>query len=293
MSAVVRGFMTATLLWIAALVFASGADGQQSSITYLRAGPQIVQSRLSPVPGTQHGRIERMRQQFRSANVYGPVEVTEQRLPGQSETNLICTLRGTAASTILVAVDTSHKASSDEAQVDWATLQMLPLLVESLVASPSHNTLQFVAFNSSSGKHSGVSFYLAQMRKTDRNKIAAVIELDHLGRTPAAYAPLTGSHTLGKRLQTVAWQMKYHVPGLYLDEHTGEAVGTGPIARSFEHARIPAITIYSRDHSDLLQLTLNGSPTYVQKLNVDPTAYYETYLLLCAYLRQVDQDLSR
>jgi hypothetical protein len=287
--------MTSTLVgrlgWIL-LLFSCFAASQESSLTYLRADPAIVERRLTPVPSTQHDRIGRLRKQCLEAKVYGPVEVTEQNLSGQSEPNLICTLPGTLPSTIIVAVNTAYNATGDEGEVNWATLEMLPLLVESLTASPTRNTLQFVAFNGGKGRRSGAAFYLAHVNKDDRKKINAVIELDHLGRMPAAYAPRPGGYALGKQLRMVAWRMRYQIPQVYLDEKTGDTAGSGPIAHDFESARIRAITIYSNNHSDLLELTSNGMPTYVQKVSLDPKAYYETYLLLCAYLRQIDRDLG-
>lgn len=280
-------------MWIAALVLATGARGQQSSLIYLRADPDIVLRRLTPVPATQHDRVEKLRKQLHAAKVYGPIEVTEQNIPGEAEPNLICSLPGTRSSTILVAVNMADNATGDEGQVNWATLEMLPLLVESLAASSSHNTLQFIAFNGSKGTHSGIAFYLNHMNKPDRKKIEAAIELDHLGRTSAAYAPRSNGYGLGKRLRLTAWTMKYYLPQVYLDQSNANVLGGGPIARTFENASIRAITIYSRDHSDLLELNLDGPPTYIQKLDVDPNAYYETYLLLCAYLREIDRDFNR
>ena len=140
------------------IAFSSFAVAQQSSLTFLRADPAIVQQRLTPVPSTQNDRIEKLRKQFLAAKVYGPVQVQEQLVPGQMEPNLICTLQGSGDSTIIVAVNTAYKGRGDEARVNWATLEMLPLLVESVAGFASRHTLVFVAFSGEKGKHSGGDF---------------------------------------------------------------------------------------------------------------------------------------
>ena len=40
------------------------------------------------------------------------------------------------------------------------------------------------------------------------------------------------------------------------------------------------------------QNAINGISPEVHEFDIDPKAYYDTYVLLCAYLRQIDQDWS-
>jgi len=267
---------------------------QQSSLTFLRADPGIVQQRIAPIPATEHERVEKLRHQFLAAKVYGPIKTEEQSVPDQTEPNLICTLPGSEDSTIIVGVNTAYKAKGDEAQVNWATLEMVPLLVESLASFPSRHNLVFVAFAGGKGKHSGAAFYLQQLSKTQGREIAALIELDHVGRTAPSYAPRTHSYILGRRLRLAAWGLKFQIPQVFFDRpYYGNLIGAGPIASTFENAKIAAITIYSRDYSESLAGTINGIPASVQHSEIDLKAYYDTYVLLCAYLRQIDRDLER
>ncbi len=275
------------------IAFSSFAIAQQSSLTFLRADPAIVQQRLTPMPATQLDRIEKLRHQFLAAKVYGPVKTEEQPIPDQAEPNLICTLPGSGVSTIIVAVNTAYKAK-DDGRVNWATLAMVPLLVESLASFPSRHNLVFVAFAGGSGKHSGAAFYLQQLSKAQRREIAALIELDHIGRMGPSYTPRSDSYILGRQLSLAAWGLKSQIPqGFFYDfyDPNGAIMREGPIANTFENANIRAITIYSRDHSEFL--SINGIPAKVQSSEIDPQSYYDTYVLLCAYLRTLDRDLSR
>ena len=273
------------------LLFCCSSVGQESSLTFLRASPDIVQRRLAPVPATQHQRIEKLRQQFRAARVYGPVEVTEQNLSAHQEPNLICTLPGSGQSIILVAADTAYEGQGtealNEAQVNWATLEMLPLLVESVAGVASRHTTQFVAFNGASGKHSGVAFYLKQLSKQDRRSIKAVIELQQIGAATPSFAPGDRGFQLGKRLRLTSRSLRMQDVQLFYSEaysptgtRTRNLVGEGPITKAFDDSKLPAITMYSRDRSARFTAA-----------RIDPQAYYDTYLLLCAYLRQLDRDL--
>ncbi len=273
------------------IAFSSFAVAQQSSLTFLRADPAIVQQRLTPVPSTQNDRIEKLRKQFLAAKVYGPVQVQEQLVPDQTEPNLICTLQGSGDSTIVVAVNGANKGKGDEAQVNWATLEMLPLLVESVASFASRHTLVFVAFSGENGKHSAATFYLDQLSKDQRRKIDAVIELDHIGRMAPSYAPQSNAYVLGRRLRLAAFTLQFEIPQIFFYPN-GSVLGSGPIADDFDKAKIPAITIYSRDHSDMPQNAISGISPQVHEFDIDDKSYYDTYVLLCAYLRQIDRDWS-
>jgi len=273
------------------IVVSSFAVAQQSSLTFLRADPAIVQQRLTPVPSTQSDRVAKLRKQCLAAKVYGPVEVEEQLVPGQMEPNLICTLQGSGDSSIIVAVNTAYKGGGDEARVNWATLETVPLLLESVAGFASRHTLVFIAFSGESGKYSGATFYLDQLSKDQRRKIDAVIELDHIGRTAPAYAPQSNAYVLGRRLRLASFTLQFEIPQIFFYPN-GSVLGSGPIADAFEKAKIPAITIYSRDHSEMPQNAIHGISPEIHEFDINLKSYYDTYVLLCAYLRQIDQDWS-
>jgi Zn-dependent M28 family amino/carboxypeptidase len=194
---------------------------------------------------------------------------------------------------IIVAAEADYKDGGDQAQVNWGTLVMLPLLVESLAAVVSKHTLVFVAFTGGKGEHSGASSYVQQLTDAQRKRIHAVIELDHIGRTPPSFAPGSHADRLGIRLRAVANALKLEeLPRMYFYGPTGAIEGFGPISHAFDSGQIPAITMYSRDHYEPPGLEINGIQKSWRKTTIDPKAYYDTYLLLCMYVRQIDRDLA-
>jgi hypothetical protein len=109
-----------------------------------------------------------------------------------------------------------------------------------------------------------------------------------------SYTPRTDSYILGRQLRLAAWGLKSQIPQAFFYDFydpNGSVMGEGLIANTFENANIRAITIYSRDHSEFL--SINGIPASVQSSEIDPKAYYDTYVLLCTYLRKIDRDLGR
>ena len=114
-----------------------------------------------------------------------------------------------------MAVNTAYKGRGDEARVNWATLEIVPLLLESVAGFASRHTLVFVAFSGEKGKYSGATFYLDQLSKDQQRKIDAVIELDHLGRTAPSYAPQSNAYVLGKRLRLAAFTLQFEIPQIF------------------------------------------------------------------------------
>jgi hypothetical protein len=285
--------------WILIAINGFALGQQQSSVTYLRADPNIVQRMLSPVPGTRHDRVEALRHQFDAAKVYGPLQVEQQSVPGEAEPNLICTLRGSTESTIIIGVNNSYKASGDEEKVNWGTLEMLPLLAQSLAGFPPRHTLVFIAFGGASGKHSGAGSYWEQLSKEQQKNIATFVELDHIGRVAPSFAPGDGGYDLGRRLALAAWALKSEeIPRFFSARSPtgtviGRILGEGSIAEIFNRAKIPAITIYSRNEIIRSVTSVTSYEAMPSKFaKIDPKAYYDTYVLLCVYMRQLDRDLG-
>jgi hypothetical protein len=272
------------------------AFGQEPLVPYVRADPNVVQQMLTPAPSSQRDRVATLRHQFEAAEVYGNLQVEQQSLPGGAEPNLICTLHGSTESTIIIGVNTGYKASGDEAKVNWGTLVMLPLLAQSLANFPPRHTLVFIAFSGAKGKHSGARLYLDQLSKEQQKNTAAFVELEHIGRTPPSFAPEYGGYDLGRRLAVAASALKSEeIPSFFrvyspTGSLTGRISGEGSIAGIFNQAQIPAITIYSRDEV-LLEVSGTDATNPSKFAKIDFNAYYDTYVLLCAYIRQIDRDL--
>jgi hypothetical protein len=263
---------------------------KREMLTILKSEPQVVQQHLIPPPATQKERLRALSIQFRKARDYGlgPVEV--QPVPNQQQPNLICTIQGTTESTIVIGVNANYKSTGEEAKIKWANLVLLPLIAESLGPVVPRHTLVFVAFSGDKGKRSGANWYLHQLTETQRKRVDAVIELYSLGQTPSSYAPNSKGEKLSRPLIGVARGLKLEVPHLNALNSVGFGSQlTGPLAEEFETAKIPGITIHSLDRIPIPEKEVNGHRFYRGNGTFDFSVYYDSYLLVCMYVRQLDR----
>ena len=103
-------------------------------------------------------------------------QIKEQPVPGQDQPNLICTLPGTEPGSIVIGARSDYQSKGDELKVDWATLETLPLLAESLVLTPHRYSLVYRI-----GGHkdfAGSAAYLKSLSDDERRAIRAMIDLD-------------------------------------------------------------------------------------------------------------------
>ena len=274
-----------------ALTFSVLAFAQRREmLTILKSEPRVVQQHLIPPPATQKDRLRAISIQFRKARTYGlgPIEV--QPVPDQPEPNLICTIRGDTDSTIVIGANSNYKASGEKAKVDWANLVLLPLIAEALGPVAPRHTLVFVVFSGDHGKHSGAYWYLHQLTETERKRVDAVVELYELGRTPTSYAPAANGEMLVRPLIGVARGLKKDIPQPQLVDRTGfNTQFIGPLAEEFAIEKIPGITIHSPSRVPIPGKELNGHKIYRGDGTFDFSVYYESYVLVAMYLRQLDR----
>src|SRR6185369_227561 len=155
-----------------------------AAVAYLRLDNGIVEKRLKLSPVDAQSRLSSLRGQFREAGCESKY-MREQPVEGEALPNLICTLPGSAKGTIVFAAPVDI-AGEDRDRSAWATLAMLPLLIESLNGSSHRCSFVFIAF-SGHGNQAGISSYLAQLPENSRKAIVAAIDLEQLGWS-ATYA---------------------------------------------------------------------------------------------------------
>jgi hypothetical protein len=286
---VLRSLPVLLVLAVAISCFAQ----KREMLTILKSEPQVVQQHLIPPPATQKERLRALSIQFRKARDYGlgPVEV--QPVPDQQQPNLICTIQGTTESTIVVGVNANYKSTGEQAKIKWANVVLLPLIAESLGPVVPKHTLVFVAFSGDKGKHSGANWYLHQLTEAQRKHVDAVIELYSLGQTPTSYAPNSKGDKLARPLLGVARGLKLEEPR----QHALDSVGfgtpsTGPLSEEFGAAKIAGITIHSLERIPIPEKEINGHKFYRGDGTFDFGVYYDSYLLLCMYVRQLDRLVS-
>lgn len=273
------------------------------NLTYMRIERTVIEKRLQTVPATDTERVETIRSQFKAAGC-APDLIQEQVVPDEELPNLICIVPGPDPGAIVIAARLDSKAHGEEALVDWGGPVMLPLLAESLSSAPHRQTLIFAAFAGHDHGFAGANWYLKQLSDEQRAQIEAMIEIDKVGRTPAAFAfpgpdtsrvatvgrrpvAMEATHeatTLSKVLPIAARSLKLpEDPKLINDIPATEA-------RAFEAANIPSIVIHSVAYTEI---TPPGrSSVRLSRTALDPQAYANTYNLMCVYVLYLDKVYS-
>jgi VWFA-related protein len=282
---------------IAVLAIACMAD----NLTYMRVDRSVIEKRLQPLPATDADRVDSVKAQFRAAGCASQM-IQEQAVPNEELPNLICMVPGPDPGAIVIGTRLESKAKGDDADVDWGSAVMLPLLAESMLSAPHHQTFIFVAFSGNDHNFAGASFFLTSMNDDQRNQIEAMIMIDKVGRTTADYAfpgpdktklatasertrgmiPGQGQNTLSKVLPLAATSLK-------LPDAPKENSEVAPTAAQvFEQAGIPAIVLHSPSYT---VITPPGKFEQVRlsRTAVDAKAYNDTYNLLCVYMLYLDK----
>lgn len=272
------------------------------SLLYMRIDRKVLDKRVQVVPATPEGRLRTLRTEFQNAGCADHLQ--EQSVAGAELPNLICTLPGNDTGVIIIAASLDYKSHGDEERVQWATLELLPLLAESLNASPHRETLVFAALTGHDHSFSGASRYLANLSESERKDLRGMVFLDHLGRVAPAYsyiffdtaptqmigtrmswAPGAGSNkpdVLTKHIVPAARALKLSEPC-----KTNEY---GPTeARVFAQARVQAIDFYSPTYATLAGI--GGTGIHMLRTQLDPAVYSDTYNFLCVYVLLVDKAL--
>jgi hypothetical protein len=198
--------------------------------------------------------------------------------------NLICTLAGKSADTILLAAHYQRVGQGMSAVDDWSGAIMLPFLYRSLTGSPRENTFIFAALSSDDG----AKVFLASLSKPQRHAIKAVIALDALGMGPMHfYIHLNGTlpspteNLLKAQLFEAADNQGLKPPESSIPGSWFRIDDT----REFRYQGIPAILMHSVDWSKRgVPGTLNDKADAI-----DTSAYFASYMTLCYYLVGLDQ----
>ena len=280
------------------------------TIVFLKIDSRVVEGRLKLPVETPADRLKVVRAQFQKAGCR-PDQLQQQAVPGQTLPNVICTIPGTSDATIVIAARLDYKSKGDEAKVEWGTLELLPLLAESLYGATLRHRLVIAAFTGTDSGQAGANYYLRQLNDTQRASIKAMVDLDHIGRTPVAYAfPLGGaseaaSHGRGFSVTISTptwdewkWPLTRHLPEAALSVHLqdmprradDDLAGVND-SKAFAHAGIPYISIFSPAYE--MVAARPGIPMAQLRTQVVPKTLSDAYLLLCAYFVLLDRDLGK
>lgn len=289
---------SSSILVVFALFTACFAD----NVTFLRIDKSVVQQRLQQLPQAPDQRVRTLRTMFEKAGC-APKDIQVQPIPGQSLPNVLCTLPGTEIGAILVSARLDYDGRGDEGTVGWGGVVMLPLLAESLTSAIHRHTLIFAAF--SGNNMAGASWYWKSLSDAQRSEFRGIVDLDHLGRTTLGYSAAANGTVMASLLPVAAQALRLSPgPQPIPDVPEGDAL-------FFQHAHVPAITLYSRGYvsngpdveqpsaevnpllpSDVHRVAASPHHSYALKTDLAPEIYNQTYNLLCVYVLFLDRGLG-
>jgi hypothetical protein len=229
-----------------------------------------------------------------------PNEITEQKLPDSTLSNVICTIPGTEPGSIIVSAAVDYNSNGDELLVNDATLHMLPLLIQSFHVTKPDHSLVFIGF-SGTKKQAGSNYYLSQLSKEERKQILGMVFLDHLGRSPVRY--LYPSQWNSTQVANIGWDKHVAHDSTALNKQLDVAAKSVNMeyppeleefffthALSFEHKGLISLTLSSPAYTILVRP--NNADARMLSTTVNFSTYYETYNLLCVYLLKLDNSLT-
>jgi len=257
------------------------AAGESASLEIGTVSKQVIEQRLCAFENTNIKREIRLRELFEEAGCTAG-NLAEQRVKHAKAPNVMCTLAGSTDSIIVVGAHFDFVDRGRGVVDNWSGCSMLPSLLESLKSTLRRHTFVFIGFTDEEKGLVGSQFYVHELGKQGRREIRAMVNMDSLGTSPTKFELDRGDKTLARDLATVAANFK--LPLSVVNVHR---VGRSD-SDSFQDARIPAICIHSVTNETWP--ILHSPRDQISAIHLDD--YYDTYLLLRAYLAYLDVTLD-
>jgi Iap family predicted aminopeptidase len=239
-----------------------------------------IAARLKQFSGSDQERESRLKGWFREAGC-AESQTVEQKVSSGLPPNLICTLPGETDSIILVGAHFDYVPRGEGVVDNWSGASLLPSFASTLTQRPRHHTFILIAFSGEERGLVGSEFYAKHLNPAQRERIAAVINLDSLGLAPTEVWASRADPQLVRVLNAVAHAMNLPLSAMNVDN----AGSTD--SESFAPYKIPRITIHSVTQDTWHVLHSPGDQFSAIHLG----DYYSTYRLLTAYLVELDQYL--
>src|ERR1700761_1200968 len=262
---------------LAGLTFLSAAS-LVAQVSYVQVTPTVIHQRLDLYKGNDTTREAALARLFSEAGC-STGSLSEQRVPGRKQPNVICVLPGTTQSMIVVGGHFDHIAEGQGIADNWSGASLLPSLFQSLASSPRKHTFVFVGFTGEEDGMVGSAFYVNHLSKDQLLNIEAMINLDTLGLGSTEVWVSQSDPLLVNALGVVAQHLKLPITGMNIN---GFGVSD---EESFIAKKICTMTVHS---------VTNETAHVLHSRSDNPTAirfsdYYETYQLLASYLTLLDE----
>jgi Iap family predicted aminopeptidase len=236
-----------------------------------------IERRLRSFEDTNFKRELKLQSMFEEAGCSGD-NLIEQRVKHAQAPNVICTLPGSTDSQIIVGAHFDFVDRGKGVVDNWSGCSLLPSLFQSLKETARHHTFLFIGFTNEEEGLVGSKFYVHQLSVEARRNVAAMVNLDSLGLSPTKMELDRADKKLTQALTTVAGNLK--LPLSVMNVHPARSDSD-----SFQDTKIPAICIHSVTTETWP--ILHSPRDQFSAIHLDD--YYNTYLLLRAYLAYLDE----
>ncbi|HXH49074.1 MAG TPA: M28 family peptidase [Terriglobia bacterium] len=210
-------------------------------------------------------------------------DLKEEQVRRKDPPNIICTLRGSSDSVIIVGAHTDHVERGQGVVDDWSGAALLPALLESLNKTPRRHTFLFIGFADEEKGLWGSHYYVRHLSRERVDGIRAMVNLECLGLTPTKVWAARSDRRLLSDLILIARNFQVDLQGVNVD-----GVGDDD-TRPFLWRHVPVITIHS-----VTQQTwpiLHSPRDIFSAIHFDD--YYDSYRLIAAYLAYLDATLPK
>jgi Iap family predicted aminopeptidase len=237
-----------------------------------------IDRRLRAFEDTNFKRELKLQSLFEEIGCTGD-NLTEQRVKHAQAPNVICTLPGSTDSEIVVGAHFDFVNRGKGVVDNWSGCSLLPSLFQTLKETPRKHTFVFIGFTNEEEGLVGSNFYVHQLSKEDRRNISAMVNLDSLGLSPTKVDLDRADKKLADALKAVAGSSNFPLSVMNV-----RGLGRSD-SDSFSDSRIPAITIHSVTTETWS--ILHSPRDQLGAIHLDD--YYDTYLLIRAYLTYLDE----
>jgi Iap family predicted aminopeptidase len=248
-------------------------------IEFKGVAPGLLEQRLRLATPKTAERFARLRSLFEET---GCTTLTEQKVKGSKEPNLICSEGGDAPAKRKILIGAHFDCAGGNGIIDnWTGAVLLPSLAEFMRQKPRRHSFEFIGFAAEERGLYGSKAYLKALSAEDRSRIAAVVTMDSLGLTSTKIWVNSSDPKLVRMAVAVSRSLKLDIAGVNPDE-----IGTTD-SITFHQAGIPTLSLHSVTQETW---TLINSRKDVWT-SLSWRDYYDTHRFVSALLTYMDQTL--
>jgi Zn-dependent M28 family amino/carboxypeptidase len=176
---------------LAIVAIFAGSTTVSAQIRFKQLPKETIQSRLEMAKSKNSDREQTLKQMFVDA---GCPNVTEAKVKGDADQNVVCVLPGKSERTIVVGAHFDHVKVGDGVVDNWSGASLLPSLMESILRNDREHTVIFVGFTAEGKGMVGSKAYVmtpntVQFLHSPKDKMDAIKMDDYYAtyRLSAAY----------------------------------------------------------------------------------------------------------